>query len=86
MVSSNLTSIGGHHPHTSWVMYTQSWTTTEKEFFDKKIIQIKKDFSNAKPNQIAFTNFWVRLNALQTFTTCTPTFWSAKVSTPKKME
>jgi hypothetical protein len=28
----------------------------------------------------------VRLNALQTFTTCTPTFWSGKVSTPKKME
>jgi hypothetical protein len=28
----------------------------------------------------------VRLNALQTITTCTPTFWSAKVSTPKKME
>jgi hypothetical protein len=27
---------------------------------------------------------WVRLNALQTFITCTPTFWSGKVSTPKK--
>jgi hypothetical protein len=56
MVSSNLTSIGGRHPHTSWVMYSQSWKTTEKEFVDKKIIQIKKDFSNAKPNQIAFAN------------------------------
>jgi hypothetical protein len=29
---------------------------------------------------------WVRLNALQNFTTCTPTLWSGKVSTPKKME
>jgi hypothetical protein len=28
----------------------------------------------------------VRLNGLQTFTTCTPTFWSGQVSTPKKME
>ncbi|PLW09753.1 hypothetical protein PCANC_24034 [Puccinia coronata f. sp. avenae] len=27
-----------------------------KEFVNKKIIQIKKDFSNAKPNQIAFAN------------------------------
>ncbi|PLW29010.1 hypothetical protein PCASD_18632 [Puccinia coronata f. sp. avenae] len=56
MVSSDVTSIGGCHPFTSWVMYSRGWTTTEKEFVNKKIIQIKKDFSNAKPNQIAFAN------------------------------
>ncbi|EHS63540.1 uncharacterized protein PGTG_21646 [Puccinia graminis f. sp. tritici CRL 75-36-700-3] len=56
MVSSDLSTIGGAQPHTSWVMYSRSWTTTEREFVGEKMKQVKKDFPNARPNQIPFGN------------------------------
>ncbi|OAV90961.1 hypothetical protein PTTG_28135 [Puccinia triticina 1-1 BBBD Race 1] len=46
LVNTDMSSIGGRHPFTSWLFYTRVWTSEEEEHVKSAIAKI----SNANPN------------------------------------
>jgi hypothetical protein len=66
---------------TAWLLDIGTFDREKRKGCDEEKRKVRRGRKKRKMGKKG-----VRLNALQTFTTCTPTFWSGKVSTPKKME
>ncbi|OAV85209.1 hypothetical protein PTTG_30700, partial [Puccinia triticina 1-1 BBBD Race 1] len=62
LVNTDISSIGGCHPFTSWLFYTRAWTTSEQEFINDSIAKISKDHPNAE-GDIPFVHLASMINS-----------------------